>query len=231
MVGFVLVAVTMLGASPAAAESANARYVSDSYSQLLGRSADTEGLEFHLSRLASGGQRSRRVFANDMLFSIEGSRNEVRRAYGDLLARTPDSAGENYWTEHLRNHGVVDLRVLLMASDEYWLRAGGSDAAWLEALYQENFGRASDPGGRRFWLGLIESGIPRSLVVTGLSLSDEALGRRADAHYAEMLDRLPSPGERSYAINTIRTFGERPLRAELWASAERFEQYLLAALS
>ena len=226
-----LLAAVVGPASPAAAESANARFVADGYQELLGRTADTGGLDYHVSRLTAGGDRTRLAFAYSMLFSVEGSRREVRRAYTGLLGRSVDGAGDSYWTNHLQGHGVLDLRVLLMSSNEYWNGSGDSDTDWLEALYQDNLGRPSDPGGRAYWLGLIEAGIPRPLIVAGLYLSDEALGRRVNAYYDEILDRAPSTTERNAGITTIRSRGERELRARLFASDERFERYLQAALS
>ncbi len=226
-----LLAAVVGPASPAAAESANARFVVDGYDELLGRTADTGGLDFHVSRLAAGGDRTRLAFAYSLLFSREGSRREVQRAYAGLLDRTVDPAGDSYWTNHLQGRGVLDLRVLLMSSNEYWNGSGDSDADWLEALYQDNLGRPSDPDGRAYWLGLIEAGVPRPLIVAGLYLSDEALARRVAAYYSETLGRSPTAAERSAGIKTIRSRGERELRAELFASDERFEQYLQAALS
>ncbi len=213
------------------ATSANARFVVAGYQQLLGRAADTGGLDFHVSRLAAGGDRTRHAFTYSMLFSTEGSRQEVRRAYQGLLGRSADAVGEDYWTNHLQGHGVLDLRVLLMSSDEYYRYSGDSNTDWLEALYLDILGRGSDPEGLAYWLSVIDSGVPRQLVVAGLYLSDEALGRRVDAYYQESLGRSPSAAERLGAVDTIRRHGERGLRAQIWASDEVYETYLQAAQS
>lgn len=227
----VVVAVSSIAAPAAATESANARFVAAGYQELLGRAADIGGLDFHVSRLAAGGDRTREAFTYTLLFSVEGSRQEVARAYAGLLGRSADPAGEAHWTNHLQGHGVLDLRVLLMSSQEYWNGSGDSDRDWLEALYQDILDRASDEGGRQYWMELIESGVERPLIVAGLYLSDESLGRRVDSYYDEILHRAPTAAERSEAINVIRTGDERDLRARLWASDEAFEQYLQAALS
>lgn len=228
----VVVVVTTATVTPASAtESANARFVAAGYQELLGRPADIGGLDFHVSRLAAGGDRTREAFTYTLLFSVEGSRQEVARAYAGLLGRSADPAGDAHWTNHLQGHGVLDLRVLLMSSQEYWNGSGDSDRDWLEALYQDILDRASDQGGRRYWMELIEGGVARPLIVAGLYLSEESLGRRVDSYYGEILDRAPTPAERSQAINIIRNGDERDLRAKLWASDEAFEPYLRAALS
>lgn len=211
--------------------SANARFIVDGYQDLLGRTADTSGLDFHLSRLAAGGDRSRKAFTYSLLFSVEGSRGEVTRAYGDLLGRAPEAAGQSYWTDHLQGHGVLDLRVLLLASQEYHNRAGGNDRAWIEALYADVLGRSADASGLAYWLERTQAGTPRALIAAAIYQGDESLARRAIAYYQEILSRSPSANERQGAIDTIRRVGERGLRAELLASDEAYETYLQAALS
>lgn len=208
-----------------AASTNESDYVLAGYQSLLGRTPDAAGHEFHSEQLRQGGHDVRRSFAYSMLFSVEGSRQEVERAYTGLLGRAADNAGADYWTRHLQGHDIVDLRVLLMSSDEYWNGSGRSEADWLEALYRDTLGRVPDDAGRTYWLEQIDRGVVRPLVAAGLYQSDEALGRRADAHYSETLGRLPDVDERIDAINTIRARGERELRAELWATTELFEQY------
>ena len=213
------------------ASSANARFVVAGYRELLGRDPDTTGLDFHLGRLASGGARTREAFTYGLAFSVEGSRGEVRRAYDDLLDRVPDDAGQIYWTAHLQGHGVLDLRVLLLSSAEYRNRTGGTDGAWIDALYLDVLGRAADAPGRQYWLGQAEAGVARPLIAAGIYLSDEALGRRGATYYQEALGRAPSSTERAGAVDLIRRIGERGLRARLLASDEAFETHLRTALS
>ena len=212
------------------ASSANARYLTDTYDALLGRTVDAAGLDYQLNVIKAGGDESRRLVTYGLLFSAEGSRQEVQRAYSDLLRRAPEATGEQYWTTHLQGHGVLDLRVLLLASDEYLALAGGDDAAWLEALYRDVLRRPTDATGRAYWLGQLARGVPRPLIVAGTYLSDEALGGRVDAYYAEALGRSPTANERADAIRVIRVEGERGLRAQIWASDERFERYLEPAV-
>ena len=160
------------------------------YQQLLGRDPNTAGLDYHVARLTSGGTRAREQFVYGLLFSPEGSRHEVRRAYLALLERNADAAGEDYWTNHLAGHGVLDLRVLLLASDEYHHGSGGADGAWLDAVYRDELGRGVDGTGAAYWSALLDAGLPRALVVAGIQQSDEAL-RGPGPH---LLPRGPGPG-------------------------------------
>ncbi|MDH5288884.1 MAG: DUF4214 domain-containing protein [Acidimicrobiia bacterium] len=221
----------VIGAVSGPVTSANARYVADAYQTLLGRPADDAGLDYQLARLAAGGDRSREAMAWTLAFSTEGSRLEVDRAYSDLLGRAPDSAGATYWTAHLQGHGVVDLRVLLLASDELRLRSGGgTDTGWVGALYTAVLGRGPDSPGLQYWLGRLEAGVPPALVAASIYQSDEALGRRVQALYAEILGRAATGSEQMGGVATIRATDERNLRARLIASDEAFEPYLTGVL-
>ncbi len=211
--------------------SANARYITDAYQSLLGRPADDAGLDYQLARLAAGGDRSREAMAWSLAFSPEGSRREVIRAYSDLLGRSPDDAGATYWTTHLQGHGVVDLRVLLLASDELRLRSGGgTDTGWIGALYTAVLGRGPDGAGQQYWLGRLQAGVPRALVAASIYQSDEALGRRVQALHTEILGRGATGAEQTGGVATIRATDERNLRARLIASDEAFEPYLTGVL-
>lgn len=211
--------------------SANARFVVDRYQTVLGRTPETGGLDFHLARLASGGAETRETFVWSMLFSVEGSRREVDRAYGDLLHRSADGTGRTYWTNHLQGHDVLDLRVLLLSSAEYRNRAGGTDQAWITALYTDVLGRAPEPAGLAYWTGRAQAGVPRPLIAAAVYGGDEALARRTIDYYQEILHRNPTGTERAAGRATIRSSGERGLRAELLASDEAFEPFLQAALT
>lgn len=211
--------------------SANARYITDAYQTLLGRAADDAGLDYQLARLAAGGDRSREAMSWSLAFSPEGSRLEVNRAYSDLLGRSPDDAGATYWTAHLQGHGVVDLRVLLLASDELRLRSGGgTDTGWIGALYTAVLGRGPDSDGQQYWLGRLQAGVPRALVAASIYQSDEALGRRVQALYTEILSRGATGAEQTAGVAVIRATDERNLRARLIASDEAFEPYLTGVL-
>lgn len=206
-------------------ESANARYVVASYRHLLGRDPADNGLDHYLSLIAAGGSSSRETMARAMLFGPEGSRNEVRRAYRTILNRAPDQAGEDYWTNHLQTADVVDLRVLLYSSDEYWRSTGSDNRAWVTTLYQAVLGRDPEPAGLTYWTELADSGTPRALIVSAVYIGEESLARRTDAYYRLDLDRVATGSERMAGAAYIARFGERSLHARLWASDEAFQPF------
>ena len=206
-------------------ESANARYVVASYQQFLHRDPADAGLDFHLDRLVSGGDLSREQFARSLLFGPEGSAIEVTNAYQGILGRGGEPSGRAFWAEHLQTRDVLDLRVLLMSSDEYHRRSGGTDASWIAALYRDILGRTPESVGLSYWSGQAARGVPRPLIVAGFYLGNESLGRRTDVYYQRALSRNPTAAERSAGAAIIAAEGERALYARLWASDEAFESY------
>ncbi len=226
-----LLSITLATAASAASattgpvESANARFLVASYRQFLGRAPAAAGLDFHLDRLVAGGDRSREQVARALLFGPEGSANEVDRAYRNLLGRGPEQSGSAFWTMHLQTHDVLDLRVLLMSSDEYHRASGGSDESWIAALYRDVLGRAPEPRGAAYWAGEAARGVPRPLIVAGFYQGPESLGRRTVSYYRLTLGREPTAGERAAGSALIAAAGERALYARLWASDEAFEQF------
>lgn len=212
-------------------DSANAKYVVASYERLLGRSPGTTGLDYHLAQITSGGSSSRETMARAMLFGPEGSRNEVRRAYQSILGRNPEAGGEGYWTDHLQRRDVVDLRVLLYASDEYWRQAGADNSSWVTSLYQAILGRQPEPTGLQYWTTLADNGTPRALIVAAVYIGSESLGRRTNSYHQLALGRSATNSERTAGAAHIARFGERSLYARLWASDEAFEPFYQEALS
>ena len=223
----ILLLSTTIGVSAATGpvESANARYVVATYQQFLQRDPADAGLDFHLDRMAAGGDLGREQVARSLLFGPEGSAIEVSRAYQSILHRAADAGGRSYWAEHLQTNDVMDLRVLLMSSDEYRRRNGGTDSGWISALYRDILGRNPETAGLNYWTGQAARGVPRPLIVAGFYQGRESLGRRTAEYYRLALDRTPSAAERAAGASLIAAEGERALYARLWASDEAFEPY------
>lgn len=205
--------------------SANAQWIAYAYEDLLGRDADVGGLDFWLGRLAAGGDRSRLDVARQFVFSPEGAAGEVDRGFLTVLGRTSDAGGAQFWTGFLMENPVVTLRAALYSSDEVFNRAGGIDP-WIQLVYADLLGRAPEADGAAFWSQQLEDGLNRYVLVDFVYTSDEALGRRVDAYYLEVLQRTPTTDERADGIAIIRAVDERELRVRLIASDERFEQFL-----
>jgi len=97
--------------------------------------------------------------------------------YDTVFNRAPDAKGLATWTNELAKTGVQlnDLADTFMQSQEFTNLYGEnlSDDAFIEALYSNSLGRASDDAGKAHWLEQLNSGTPRSEILTGFSESAE----------------------------------------------------------
>lgn len=99
------------------------------------------------------------VLAQSDLFPDESS--EVTGAYLAYYARSADPAGHEYWTGRLIEEGgdLSDLIEAFANSPESEARFGDlSDADFIDALYNQLFGRAPEPGGKQYYLDGLASG-------------------------------------------------------------------------
>lgn len=226
VVASMLVGLGVVSPTPAGAEaSANELWLREAYVAIFGRPADDGGLDFWLGRLATGGDERRESVARTMLFSPEGARNEVDRAYADLLSRAAEPGGRAFWTTYLQTRPVTELRTNILSSDERFVGAG-SPAAWITQLYQQLLGRAPDSSGLAYWVGMEAGGAHHYWIADAIYQSDESLGGRVEAYYAEIFDRAPTSAERAEGVTVIRTDNERVLRAHLLATDEAYERIL-----
>lgn len=220
--------VSVVLSPPAAAapgDSANEDWLRYAYADLLGRDADEAGVDFWVGRLAAGGNRARVTVARQFVYSPEGASGEVDRGFQAILGRQPDPGGSSFWTGFLMDNPVVTLRAALYSSNEVLANAGGVEE-WIDLVYQDLLDRPPEADGAAFWLSQIDAGMNRYVLVDFVYTSDEALGRRVDAYYQEVLERDPTIAERADGISVIRNYDERELRVQLIASDERFDRFL-----
>jgi hypothetical protein len=94
------------------------------YADVLGRAADTDGVDIWLR--AAQGRRSRAALADAFLGSSEAERAQVERAYADYLGRSGDAAGVAGWLAALQGgQAWAQVAQAFLASDEFFTRAGG----------------------------------------------------------------------------------------------------------
>lgn len=99
----------------------------------------------------------------------------VRRLYLAYFLREPDRSGLSYWTGLFT--GGRSLAVIseeFARSSEFVNRYGDlSNAAFVDLIYTNLFGRKADPGGRSYWAGVLDRGRTRGAVMIGFSESAE----------------------------------------------------------
>ena len=134
----------------------------------------------------------------------------VTRFYQLVLDREPDAPGLNDWVDGLLDQTLTgaDVAFGFVLSQEFLLR-GASNVEFVNILYAAFFDRSPDPGGFSVWLGTLDRGTPREVVLSNFLGSDEfsnvsqrfgitptppSTARFVTRLYQQCLNREPDPG-------------------------------------
>lgn len=204
---------------------ANARGIAESlvralYEDMMGRAPDARGLRSWSDALAVGGW-SRRQVSDGLANSTEYRRLVITQAYQRVLGRAPDPEGMTFWMAALAD-GTVRLDTIgpvLMSSQEFYLRGGSTDAAFVDNIYRAALGRGASAWEIRHW-GAVRQRDGAAVVISGVWWSPEAARRRVGDAYTYWLARTASATERQYWMPVVAGEGDEQLREELVVSVE-----------
>ncbi|HEV3079466.1 MAG TPA: autotransporter-associated beta strand repeat-containing protein, partial [Gemmataceae bacterium] len=149
--------------------TANQRFLSEVYRNMLARKIDSAGLTTWNAELSAGATRSQVVHDIQDSPSNEFRNDEVQALYRQFLHRAADPTGLNNAVAFLRSGGTVEqLAVVLVASAEYNQRTNGSNDGWLDTIYQDALHRAVDAMGRVGWDAAFAAGASRAQVASAI---------------------------------------------------------------
>lgn len=175
----------------------NQTFVTQVYRDLLNREPDAGGLAAFTDLLNSN-QATRAQVVLAVEASPEFRMDVVERLYEELLGRSADASGLSAWTDFLANHTQRDLEAALLASPEFFQRAGGTNTAFLQAVYQDVLHRAIDPSGLAGWGDVLgddpDDVDDRVRVALAILNSQESNTLTVDNLYQEFLNRAPDTG-------------------------------------
>ena len=142
---------------------------------------------------------------------------DVDRVFVKFLKRTADPGGRTYWVNALRNgRGLRKFRAQLFGGTEYFSKAGGTNAGFLEHAYFDVLGREPDPSGRAYWLNKLNHGTERGLVANAFLASTDARRQIVKDEFLRFVFRYPTSAEENQWIPTLlETQGEPALIAFL----------------
>ncbi|HVC95598.1 MAG TPA: DUF4214 domain-containing protein, partial [Pirellulales bacterium] len=178
----------------------NASFVASAFEDVLHRPADDAGLSYWNQQIQDGVTPAQ--VAADLIHSAESyATNVIDPTYQTYLGRGPDAAGVAYWTSQMQQ-GMTDQQIEadFIASDEFYAHAGGTNPAWVSAMYQVVLGRPADSGGVSYWLAQLSAGASRASVAGGFSAGQEREAQIIQDDYFTYLGRSASPSEVSYWV-------------------------------
>jgi hypothetical protein len=176
----------------------DAEFVDLIYTNVLGRTADEDGLAYWVRRLADGtadrGQVMLGFSEAPEYWDRTGTSpptspgchsrsvtDSVYRLYRAYFLREPDAEGEWYWIAPYAGCALslAAISDLFAGSAEFLARYGSlSDRAFVELVYLNVLGRPGEASGIDYWSGLLASrAITRGGMMIGFSDSSEFVGR------------------------------------------------------
>jgi hypothetical protein len=205
----------------AAITDGTSNFINLLYVDLLGRAADPAGIAFYTDMLAHGATRAQVAAA--ILGTAEYRQKLINDAYQTLLGRPVDAAGQSYWTAAM-NAGINDEGLLagIAGSPEYFAgHALGTNAGFIEAIYQDLLGRPVDNDARTFWLNQLNANsITRQRVAASLLGGAEYRTRLVNGWYPRFLRRNPTPAETASLVSLLGRGSDEAALATLLGSEE-----------
>ena len=122
---------------------------------------------------------------------------------------------------------LEEVKAILMGSPEYLALAGGTDNAFLTAVYHDGLNRPADPLGLAHFQALLAAGVSRTEVALQILTSHEAESMVVNAFYQQTLARPGDLGGVNFFAGNLEhnTLRDEAVLAALLASDEFFRQF------
>jgi hypothetical protein len=156
--------------------------------------------------------------------STEAYTNLIVGDYRQLLGRTPSPFEINLWLRAFQS-GTTDEQVMasFLASPEFYQHVGGTNRAWVDALYATVLNRKPDNGGESSWVQALGTGQNRYLIAYGFTSSTEHEQALIQADYQLYLGRSAASAEVSSWLSKIQHgMTQEAMAAEFASSPEAF---------
>jgi hypothetical protein len=203
-----------VGRAPAAASLVNGLY-----SDVLGRAPAATELAAWTNSVVRTGDRW--VAVRGFSGSEEYRRRFVAAAYEDILGRPAVGSDVDFWVKQIASGGTTldRLRSVLMLSQEFYLRGGGTDEGFVNLMYQRTFDRTASVSEQGLWAATARTD-GRAEVVRGIWDSYESALHRVDRSYRRWLARPATSAEQSYWSSMVVTVGDESMRESALVSPE-----------
>jgi hypothetical protein len=163
-------------------------FVCQLYLDVLGRAADPVGLNT-FSALIESGAADRTAVAFDVLSSGEYKADLVNGWYQTYLRRAADPGGLALNVAILGSSPDEAAQAGILGSPEYFSLQGSNAAGFIDGLYLQLLGRATDAGGLAHWEQLMANGFTDTQVAAAIMQGPEYQGDLVGGYYQKYLDR------------------------------------------
>jgi hypothetical protein len=210
--------------APQSTLTADQRFVSHIYNDLLHRPADAAGRAFWADQLNNGMSRSQ--LAADIEGTAEYHRDQVNSLFQLYLHRNADEAALDHMSAFLESGTNEDsLATTIVASDEYFALNAGSNGGFLEGLFHDALGRQIDPGAKAAFDQALAQGDARVQIAQIVLRSHEHHALAVQSIYSAILDRSAAAGDVAYWADSLdHGVTEEQVIASIAASTEYYDK-------
>ncbi|HWB07800.1 MAG TPA: GDSL-type esterase/lipase family protein [Pirellulales bacterium] len=209
-----------LAADPA---TANAAFVGAVYQDVLGRQPDAAGLTWGTAQVDSGQPRFQ--FIEQVADSQEADADFIDAVYRVYLGRNADETGLKYWV-HEMAAGVSnqEIEALILASQEFYSRAGGSHLDWIQAAYRSVLGRGAEAQAVTWAESQLQSAGGFDRIALTLAMSTERSNHVVEQDVSEYQIQIDPSISAALASELARgEISEQQLSVALLATSEYFD--------
>jgi hypothetical protein len=144
----------------------------------------------------TNGTKTRAAVAQGIVNTDEYRGTDVDRVFLRYLRREADAGGRTYWINSIENgKSLRQFRAQLFGSNEYFTKAGGTNATFVARAYEDVLGRKPDPSGLAYWTNKANNGTERGLIARQFLSSAEAERTIVRDQFLRFLDRQPAVAE------------------------------------
>ncbi len=202
--------------------TANQVYVANVYQLLLSRIPDPSSAVW-VDALDNG------VTPATVVLDIEGSteylNDQVVAMYKLYLNRSPDTGGEQAWTNFLLAGGTLEEGAEGMASSqEYYVLQGGTNQGFITGLYADVLKRGPTTGDLAYWETALDAGVSRASVAVGFLTSQEYRTDLVQNDYLTYLLRPADSGGVTAWVDALNAGAtDQQVLAQIFGSPEGYQ--------
>lgn len=189
------------------------------YKHMLGRTGSDGEARYWASRMSMTGSAA--IGSVGFQDSVEYRSKRIDYFYRQVLQR--DSVRPDEIQHHLNRLAsgakLDNIPREFMASREFYHKAGGTDAGFIDSLYRRALGRPAGASEVAAWTPVLNSQGP-AVVINAIYDSPESARLRVNAAYQLWLDRTAGDSERAYWQANVINTGDEGMRHQIMISRE-----------
>jgi hypothetical protein len=203
--------------------TSNQIFVTNCYTDFLGRRPDPAGMNQFSSMLDQGVNRAQIILTIES--SLEARTKLTQDMYQKYLGRRADPVGLSLCTQWLANGGsLAQVRETIVASPEVFGHQGNDNGRFVTTLYRDALSRAVDPVGQQA-VAALNQGFNRRQLTDRVFGSPEGQQAVVQSYYNLLLHRRADDGGLTFNTARIRNgVPEQQIAAGIAASDEFFNR-------